>query len=89
MVAKLKIKMNAAQFEHRLDYYFTRESSLLLIYCKKLFILQTSLVVYVIGGLLASERSERDTLRSVQLRIADIYIIIIMYSTCKFCSYNP
>ena len=25
--------------------------------------------------LLASERSERDTLRSVQLRIADIYII--------------
>ena len=27
--------------------------------------------------LLASERSERDTLRSVQLRIADIYIVII------------
>ena len=31
-----------------------------------------------------------DTLRSVQLRIADIYIIIIIYyGTCKFCSYNP
>ena len=29
--------------------------------------------------LLASERSERDTLMSVQLRIADIYIIIIYY----------
>ena len=42
MVAKLKIKMNAAQFEHRFDYYFTGESSLLLIYCKKLFILQAS-----------------------------------------------
>ena len=27
---------------------------------------------------LASERSERDTLRSVQLRIADIYILYIM-----------
>ena len=37
--------------------------------------------------LLASERSERDTLRSVQLRIADILCII--YSTCNFCSYNP
>ena len=37
--------------------------------------------------LLASERSERDTLRSVQLRIVDIYIIY--YGTCKFCSYNP
>ena len=40
--------------------------------------------------LLASERSERDTLRSVQLRIADIYIYILyIYSTCNFCSYNP
>ena len=29
--------------------------------------------------LLASERSERDTLRSVQLRIADIYIYILLY----------
>ena len=29
--------------------------------------------------LLASERSERDTLRSVQLRIADIYIYIYIY----------
>ena len=29
--------------------------------------------------MLASERSERDTLRSVQLRIVDIYIIIIIY----------
>ena len=39
---------------------------------------------------LASERSERDTLRSVQLRIADIYYVLyIIYSTCKFCSYNP
>ena len=28
---------------------------------------------------LASERSERDTLRSVQLRIADIYIYIYIY----------
>ena len=28
--------------------------------------------------LLASERSERDTLRSVQLRIADIYIYYII-----------
>ena len=35
--------------------------------------------------LLASERSERDTLRSVQLRIADIYYVLyIIYSTCKF-----
>ena len=33
--------------------------------------------MYVFIYLLASERSERDTLRSVQLRIADIYIIII------------
>ena len=32
---------------------------------------------------LASERSERDTLRSVQLRIADIYIIIIIYIQVK------
>ena len=32
--------------------------------------------------LLASERSERDTLWSVQLRIADIYIIY--YGTCNF-----
>ena len=34
----------------------------------------------VIGSvrLLASERSERDTLRSVQLRIADIYIYYIL-----------
>ena len=30
--------------------------------------------------LLASERSERDTLRSVQLRIADIYIICNSYT---------
>ena len=29
--------------------------------------------------LLASERSERDTLRSVQSRIADIYILYIIY----------
>ena len=42
-----------------------------------------------IYSLLASERSERDTLRSVQLRIADIFIYIYIYSTCKFCSYNP
>ena len=35
----------------------------------------------VIGSvrLLASERSERDTLRSVQLRIADIYIYSILH----------
>ena len=33
--------------------------------------------------LLASERSERDTLRSVQLRIVDIYI----YSTCNTCNF--
>ena len=42
--------------------------------------------------LLASERSERDTLRSVQLRIADIYIYIfinIYIVRAKFCSYNP
>ena len=35
--------------------------------------------------LLASERSERDTLRSVQLRIADIYIYIyIVRATVQF-----
>ena len=39
-------------------------------------------------GLLASERSERDTLMSVQLRIADIYIILCIVGA-KFCSYNP
>ena len=41
--------------------------------------------------LLASERSERDTLWSVQLRIADIYIIIIyiLWYVQNFCSYNP
>ena len=35
--------------------------------------------------LLASERSERDTLRSVQLRIEDIYIVraIFVLITCK------
>ena len=42
--------------------------------------------IFLIYILLVSEQSERDTLRSVQSRIADIYII---YSTCKFCSYNP
>ena len=36
-------------------------------------IMGTIFLVYYI--LLASEQSERDTLRSVQLRIADIYII--------------
>ena len=37
------------------------------------------------GRLLASERSERDTLRSVQLRIADIYIIYyILLGMCSF-----
>ena len=40
--------------------------------------IQTSTSVLLL--LLASERSERDTLRFVQLRIADIYI---MFSTCK------
>ena len=34
--------------------------------------------------LLASERSERDTLRSVQLRIADIYIYILWYVQILF-----
>ena len=34
---------------------------------------------YFDSVLLASERSERDTLRSVQSRIADIYIIIYIY----------
>ena len=33
--------------------------------------------------LLASERSERDTLRSVQSRIADIYIYIYTSTECK------
>ena len=36
------------------------------------------LVIYYSSNLLlASERSERNTLRSVQLRIADIYIYIV------------
>ena len=34
--------------------------------------------------LLASERSERDTLRSVQLRIADIYIYYIYIVRANF-----
>ena len=42
-------------------------------------IMGTIFLVYI---LLASERSERDTLRSVQLRIADI--LYIYYSTCNF-----
>ena len=33
--------------------------------------------------LLTSERSERDTLRSVQLRIADIYIYINTMAECR------
>ena len=37
----------------------------------------------VISGLLASERSERDTLRSVQLRIAYI-LLYIMVSAILF-----
>ena len=37
--------------------------------------LMIKIVYPEIYKLLASERSERDTLRSVQLRIADIYII--------------
>ena len=34
--------------------------------------------------LLASERSERDTLRSVQLRIVDIYIYIVRAIRANF-----
>ena len=45
--------------------------------------------VHVIQTVLASERSERDTLRSVQLRIVDIYIYYSTCNMCKFCSYNP
>ena len=36
-----------------------------------------SSILWINYYLLASERSERDTLRSVQLRIADIYIYYI------------
>ena len=42
--------------------------------------------VHVIQTVLASER---DTLRSVQLRIVDIYIYYSTCNMCKFCSYNP
>ena len=37
------------------------------------------LFIILLTYFLASERSERDTLRSVQLRIADIYNIYILY----------
>ena len=38
------------------------------------FLLHSILFLIISNLLLASERSERDTLMSVQLRIADIYI---------------
>ena len=55
-------------------------------------------VLYLIySSLLASERSERDTLRSVQLRIADIYIYIyyipppltVHFSMTRSVRYQP
>ena len=47
----------------------------------------TQLLIYILY-IFIGERSERDTLRSVQLRIVYIYIYIY-YGTCNFCSYNP
>ena len=57
----------------------------------KIIFLLNIRIIFVLENfktLLASERSERDTLRSVQLRIVYIYIYIIMVRA-KFCSYKP
>ena len=60
-------------------FYFVFDISNLLSYIQNNFSYELARPIMGTISLVIGQRSERDTLRSVQFRIADIYIIIYIY----------